>query len=211
MSDYYYEVVEIYSAVQGEGVNAGLPMVIVRLRGCNLRCSWCDTKYAWPEAGIGSKAMRAESIVEKVEEFPNIQFVMITGGEPTMQDLGPLCSALNAIGRYTALETNGTLPVTGHPDWVCVSPKLNVPGGSKVYIPNLLIADELKFVIGFQEDLDLVNQFLIDHLQHMLRGHVQICLQPESQDPSATQLCYETCVAKGYRLSVQLHKFIGIR
>lgn len=211
MSNYYYEVIEIYSAVQGEGVNAGLPMVIVRLRGCNLRCPWCDTKYAWPDAGVGSKSMNAQAIVEEVKRYPNIRWVMLTGGEPTMQDLSSLCSALNAIGRSTALETNGTLPIHRGVDWACVSPKLNVLGGDRILIPNLLIANELKFVVGCEEDLNLVNQFLIDHLQHLLRGNVQICLQPESQDPIATKLCYEECVERGWRLSVQLHKFIGIR
>jgi len=208
MPSFYYQINEIYSAVQGEGCNTGIPMVIIRMQGCNLTCSFCDTKYTWSKGGV---AMDVETIVEKVKEFPGIQWVMITGGEPTMQPLDELCSELNAIGRNTALETNGTLPIPRGIDWVCISPKLNVPGGNRILIPNLLTADELKFVVGFQEDLDLVNQFLIDHLQHILRGHATICLQPESQDSSATKLCYEECIKKNWRLSVQLHKFIGIR
>jgi len=207
----YYEIIEIYSAVQGEGVNAGIPMVVVRLRGCNLRCLWCDTKYAWPDAGVGSKSMDEESIAVEVQKFPGIQWVMLTGGEPTAQNLYLLCSALHDVGKDIALETNGTLPISGRVDWICISPKLGVPGGDRINIPALLEVDELKFVIGDQHDIDLVNQFLVDHLHHLLRGHVQICLQPQSQDVEATKLCYEECIKKGWRLSVQLHKLIGIR
>ena len=203
-----YLVNEIYATIQGEGTKTGVPMVIVRLQGCNLRCPWCDTKYSWPEGGM---VLDAETIVEKVKQFPGIEWTMLTGGEPTTQVLGPLCNALHEAGKQIALETNGILPLSGLVDWLCISPKLSVPGGAHINTQTLFMSDELKFVIGDQQDLVLVNQFLRDYTSQLLRGHIQICLQPMSQSVEATKLCYEECVKKGWRLSVQLHKFINIR
>lgn len=204
-----YRISEIFSSVQGEGCNTGISMVIVRLQGCNIRCSWCDTKYTWP-ADKG-KEMSEEEIVQEVKKSAGPRWIMLTGGEPTMQNLGPLCEALHKVHYRIALETNGTLPLQGRVDWLCMSPKLQVPGGSSIDRNILLRAEELKFVIHDQEGLNAVDEFLAKWRLALNEGYIQICLQPESGDPDATQFCYETCIQRGWRLSIQLHKLISVR
>lgn len=200
-----YRVNEIVATVQGEGCNTGIPMVLVRLQGCDCRCAFCDTPHAMdPEGG---REMTAEDIVEEVTRYQGPEWVLLTGGEPTMQDLGSLCQALSTAGYQIALETNGarTISYRGF-DWICVSPK-----AARIHEDASMYADELKFIVRTSKDIDRVETFLAEHSQHRLEGYTTICLQPESRDPEATRLCYEACIANGWRLSIQVHKLIEVR
>jgi 7-cyano-7-deazaguanosine (preQ0) biosynthesis protein QueE len=122
-----YPIVEIFSSVQGEGTYSGVPVTFIRTGGCNLQCPWCDSKYSW-ESGHKRSALTTEEIVEavkKAEKGVNVAMVVITGGEPSIHNLQALVDDLHRMGKYVAIETNGTNPIPEEwkIDWVTCSPK----------------------------------------------------------------------------------------
>lgn len=216
---------DIYPAIQGEGVMAGTPMILIRLQGCSVGCPWCDTKETWvndPEncvpllsqaMGTNARWNLAEPVLIAAEAramSPTIRWALLTGGEPAEQELEPLCDALHGQGFMVALETSGTAPIKNPHviDWICVSPKFKMPGGKRVLPEVMNHADELKQVIGTTEDLAILDLFFHD-VPH--QTDCQISLQPVSQAFKATQLCIKTCLDRGWRLSLQLHKYIHAR
>lgn len=217
-----YHVNEAYASIQGEGSLAGIPMIILRTQGCGVLCSFCDSKQTWALADDAFTGEWADALAHPAkwtdreghaiaralrDQFPGeINWVLLTGGEPAEQPLAPLIRALHDRGYSVALETSGT--ALGHVgaeiDWVCVSPKVNMPGGLAVLPAAIATADELKFVIGRESDLATIE----DILQWPTKPDVTIALQPMSQSPRATALCVQVCMARGWRLSLQLHKYI---
>jgi len=216
---------DLYVTLQGEGVQTGLPMVLIRLMGCAVGCPWCDTKETWvadPENrvtvlqdALGTNALWTDAGTAAIAATarqcgPRIGWALVTGGEPADQDLVGLVLALHSQGFKAALETSGT--ALGHVgagfDWVCVSPKFKMPGGKRVLPEALSVADEIKQVIAKPEDLDVLDLFLHDVT---LKPGCAISLQPVSQQPKATQFCVDTCLARGWRLSLQQHKFLNVR
>ena len=156
---------EIYHSVQGESTWAGLPCVFVRLTFCNLRCTWCDTEYAFHE---GEK-MGLEEIVERVESF-DCPLVEVTGGEPLLQPaatelLRRLCDA----GFDVLLETGGSLDISQVDPRVHRIMDLKAPGSGEVgsnlmsNLDHLTSRDELKFVLADREDYDWMKSILEDH------------------------------------------------
>lgn len=219
-----YPVNDLYTCVQGEGVQTGVPMVLLRLQGCAVGCPWCDTKETWEMAAQNERDSLAEAlgatpqyaylnaaeIIETIrEKHEGPQWVLVTGGEPAQYDLRPLVKAIHQVGLKAALETSGT--ELGHVeagfDWVCVSPKMNMPGGKKVRAEAFRVADEVKHVIGRHQDVVELDALLASLT---LKPETQICLQPVSLSQKATALCLETVQERGWRLSVQMHKYIGI-
>ena len=220
----HYPVNDIYTCVQGEGVQTGVAMVLLRLHGCAVGCPWCDTKETWEfakenevssiEEALGANPKYSPLSPTQIADYiatnhAGPQWVLITGGEPAQFELRPLVAALHEKGLKTAIETSGT--ELGHLDanidWVCVSPKLNMPGGKIVLPEALAIADEIKHVIGKQKDVTEFDQLLatVD-----LKENVQLCLQPVSVSPKATQICLDVVQERGWRLSVQMHKFLQL-
>ena len=220
-----YPVNDIYPAIQGEGVQTGVPMVMLRLHGCDVGCPFCDTKYTWHvqqrnarnsiEEALGENTLFTERAATEINHYiasnyPQFKWVLISGGEPAQYRLKPLVAALHDGGYKVALETSGT--EIGHVgagfDWVCVSPKIDMPGGKEVLPDALAAADEIKHPVGKQRDIDQLET-LLDGKQ--LKAGVQICLQPISQSNRATDLCIQTVQEKGWRLSLQLHKYVAQR
>ncbi len=220
-----YRVSDIYSCIQGEGAQTGVAMVLLRLQGCAVGCPWCDTKHTWrvdpaQEATTIHEALgeteryaviTADAIVDYIRRHhPGPRWVLVTGGEPAAQDLQPLVAALHGAGYRTALETSGT--ETGHIgvdfDWVCVSPKINMPGGRRVLPEAVAAADEIKHVVGRPQDIVALDDLLATvHIKET----AQICLQPVSMSRTATTLCIQTVQERGWRLSVQMHKYLDQR
>lgn len=221
-----YKVNDVYVAIQGEGALTGQAMVLIRLHGCGVGCPWCDTRETWVaseahrvariEDAIGTSPAWAEVGAKELAEYarslnPSIPWALVTVGEPADQELKPVVDALHAQGFSAALETSGTAP--GHLgagfDWVCVSPKFGMPGGRIVLDRALDAADELKFVIGKEADVEIVDRCLRGLPVRPNRRNVS--LQPLSCSDKATALCIKTVKARGWRLSLQTHKGLGER
>jgi 7-carboxy-7-deazaguanine synthase len=225
-----YAVNDIYATVQGEGCQTGLAMVLVRLQGCGVACPWCDTKETWLHNNPATKVdsldaalghgptwtlAPAGAIVNYVRaRFPGPRWILLTGGEPAEQPLADLIGAFQVAGYHVALETSGTAlgHVTSHLDWLCVSPKIGMPGQKPIEPEALAAADEIKQVIGKDSDLRVLDA-LINGMrdQYGEAWNPTICLQPVSCSPKATDLCVTTAIARGWRVSLQTHKFAGLR
>jgi 7-carboxy-7-deazaguanine synthase len=174
------QINEIFESIQGEGSLAGTPSLFIRLDGCPLRCAWCDTPYALE--GNAGTATPIDALARRAADF---SYVVITGGEPLVQDIGPLVEAL-APRHHITVETSGT--IFAHLPGVSlfsISPKV----GSSGYTPKLHVLRrycddaagrmQLKFVIASDRDAD--EAFACVHaLVRWLPPHTPIILQPES-------------------------------
>jgi len=147
---------EIFHSIQGESTHAGRPCVFIRLTGCNLRCVWCDTAYAFHEGA----AMTVDEVVGRVAGF-DCRLVELTGGEPLLQpEAVDLMRALVARGHDVLLETGGSLPIESVPDGVMRIVDVKCPGSGESErnlwenLQALRRGDELKFVIANREDYD---------------------------------------------------------
>lgn len=194
-----YPIVEIFYSIQGEGFHMGKPHVFVRFGNCNLRCEWCDTNF------LEYTELYLDEIIKKILSF-GCNRVVFTGGEPCLQDLSTIGNELKKYDINLSVETNGTIPVPDIIDWICVSPK------DQLY-PNSIIkqrfGDELKIVYCGQ-DLNLY-----DELKH---GFEHIFLQPcyfenESVEWNGRNFVETENIVKinkGWRLSLQTHKWLGV-
>lgn len=147
---------EIFHSIQGESTHAGRPCVFVRLTGCNLRCTWCDTAYAFHEGS----PMSVDEVVERVRGY-DCRLVEVTGGEPLLQpEVVPLLRALVERGHDVLVETGGHVPIEGVPEGVGRIVDVKCPGSgesTKNRFRNLDVlrpGDELKFVIRDRADYD---------------------------------------------------------
>lgn len=192
-----YPVLEIFSSIQGEGHYQGTAATFIRLGGCNLRCSWCDT--ASSQTLAEAVWLETEEIVARVPR--QIPRVILTGGEPTLHDLGPLAAALHARGHQVALETNGTRPVpeAWQLDWVAVSPK---PDAAYQVACR---ADELKYVV----DERLSAGDIRDELVPEGRVYLQVEGGREASAAKALQLVLSR-PERLWRVGVQLHKVLQV-
>ncbi len=216
---------EIFYSVQGEGIKTGIPAVFIRLQGCLCQCPWCDTKWTWKlgretdlkldacftkaDSAHFASATASEIVREIKTRFPQTPLAVITGGEPCLQPIDELCRALLEAGLAVQIETSGTEPVVV-PDevFVTMSPKVGMPGGREMHRASLSRADEIKMVLGSEEDLKVLDSLLTD-----CRPDVIISLQPLSCGRESTELCIATALKRGapYRVSLQSHKYLQVR
>ena len=201
-------ITEIYRSVQGEGSHAGYPCVFVRLTGCNLRCTWCDTEYGYN----GGKDLSLEQVLKEVSAL-NTNLVEVTGGEPLLQEETPQLVDLLLENGYTVLiETAGSIDIS------CVSKKavrivdMKCPGSGmldKNLYKNLDLVtdkDEVKFVIKDKADFDWAVNLI---KKHALESKTQILISPvygEMDQEKLTEWLLESGI--NARLQVQLHKII---
>jgi 7-carboxy-7-deazaguanine synthase len=147
---------EIFHSIQGESTHAGIPCAFVRLAGCNLRCVWCDTAYAFDEG----REMSVDEVVDRVTSY-GCRAVEVTGGEPLLQDdVIPLLQALVGRGHLVLLETGGSLPIDRVPAGVRRIVDVKCPGSGEAdknrweNLDHLREGDELKFVLAGREDYE---------------------------------------------------------
>jgi 7-carboxy-7-deazaguanine synthase len=200
---------EIFHSIQGESTHAGRPCVFVRLTACDLRCSWCDTPYAFHEG----RKMSVEDVVGRVDGY-GCDLVEITGGEPLLQpEVYPLMERLLNEGRTVMLETGGHLSVERVPDAVVRIIDVKCPGSgeaAKNHWPNLdhlRPTDEVKFVIKDRADYDYAREVVA---RHRLAGRcAAILFSPVHGVQDAKQLA-EWVLADRLPVRVQLqsHKYI---
>lgn len=144
-----YQVNEIFTSIQGEGLRMGVPSTFIRLQGCTVGCSWCDTEYTWKKGGT---SMDTGTIISQVKG----RNVVITGGEPTLHNLDELIYRLRSSGRYIQLETSGQQWLKGDllPDWITWSPKENLKWNAPEQY--LTLSDEVKWVVDEALSLEKV-------------------------------------------------------
>lgn len=192
------KISDIFYSLQGEGHHAGKAAIFIRFYGCNLDCSFCDEplhKTTWRDLG-------AEDILEEIMGFPS-KFIVLTGGEPSLNDLKPFITLLRENGYYIAIETNGYKPANiDNADWITYSPK------DLKQINMTPFFQELKIVINSSSNakklLEIANQ-----------TEQSIYIQPEANFdqvcPVNTEFCVELIKENPrFQLSLQTHKMIAI-
>lgn len=192
---------EQFYTLQGEGVYTGCPAYFIRLAGCDVGCVWCDVKESWNASDHPRKHI--EELVDEVFES-GANRVIITGGEPLMHNLDELTKRLREKGIKTHLETSGTHPLTGEWDWITFSPKKFKKPTDEIFQK----ANELKVIVFHPSDI----QWAMD-LSQQVSSHCQNLLQPEweRQDDVLPIIMAHLTQNPTWRLSLQTHKFIGVR
>lgn len=196
------KVNEIFYSLQGEGHHTGYPSVFVRFSGCNMKCSFCDTRH---DEGI---LMSDDEIVQAVGLY-QADWVVLTGGEPALWIDDEFVRLLKrATGKKVAIETNGSLPVPKEIDWVTVSPKSGMPGAAD-YELKADRANEVK-VIDLGQDLE--PYFSLPCIGKDTLMYLQPCYVEDEKERVGNRLRTVTRVLSDPRwtLSVQLHRFLGI-
>jgi len=202
------KVAEIFSSIQGEGLRQGEPTLFVRLSGCNLECSFCDTKYAWRKGKDYSTAQILEEIKKQRHRFPT-KWICLTGGEPLLQDLSDLVQKLKEEKFKIQVETNATLFRPLPVDWYSISPKPEKYFFRPEYKK---AAKEVKLVVTKDLKLDTIQR-----LRQEFPEKTPVLLQPQSNREwsldKGMRLLKQALQAgiKNTRLSVQLHKIYALR
>ncbi len=218
-------ITEIFKSIQGEGTRAGLPCIFVRLTGCNLHCTWCDTAYAFH----GGLKMSVEDVLERVEALnrrpdgapTGVPLVELTGGEPLLQqEIYPLGEHLLAAGFTVMVETSGERFIGNLPkdvirivDVKC--PDSGEPGTFDMRnLDELNTKDEVKFVISSRRDYEFAREFT--HQYHLERRVHAVLFSPVHEDPHRNWKGLEPRElvdwmledGLGARLGLQLHKLV---
>lgn len=199
---------EIFYSIQGETTYVGLPTVFIRTTGCNLRCTYCDTKYSYYEGSFFSQ----EDLIKKVQEHA-AEYVCITGGEPLLQkETLPLMSKLSDMGYKVSLETSGSKSTAGVDRRVKVILDVKTPDSGEpdsFLIENLQHLNsltEFKFVICSERDFEWSEEFC---RQHDLFGKFTVLYSPSYGQVSEKWLAEKILTKKSTaRLQLQLHKYI---
>ena len=218
------QITEIYKSLQGESTYAGLPCVFVRLTGCNLRCSWCDTEYSFH----GGRKMAPEQVLDEIESLSAIGgLVEITGGEPMLQEreLLPLMQQLLEQGYKVLLETSGERLLERVPEGVVKIVDVKCPGsdeGDSFSLENLHFLgpnDEVKFVIRDRNDYEFARDFTLRY--HLATRVHAVLFSPAFRKNAAGARDASNCLLDpqelaGWmleddipaRLGLQIHKLI---
>lgn len=193
-------LVEDFYTIQGEGFHAGKPAYFIRLGGCDVGCRWCDAKYTWnprifPPTDVDVVVDRAKQCAA--------QAIVITGGEPLLYPLGVLTSSLRDAGLEIFLETSGTHPFSGEFDWVCLSPKRQMPPLAEAYGR----AHELKVIIQSEDDFAWAEENA-----RKVGRYCRLYLQPEwsvfeNIMPAIVEYAKQN---PKWSISTQTHKFMKI-
>jgi len=221
-------ITEIFKSIQGEGTRAGLPCIFVRLTGCNLRCTWCDTAYAFH----GGKKMSLEEVCKRVDELAGreengrglhaaVPLVELTGGEPLLQEEAYLLAErLVAAGYTVMIETSGERFIGRLPREVIKIVDVKCPDSGEpgtfemLNLEALGENDEVKFVIATRRDYEFAREFTREH--RLAERAKQVLFSPVFEDPEGkwpgleARELVEWILADGLpvRLGLQLHKFI---
>jgi len=214
-------ITEIFKSIQGEGTHAGLPCIFVRLTGCNLRCTWCDTAYAFH----GGKKMSVAEVFGRVEALRGDavggRLVELTGGEPLLQqEVYPLADRLLAAGYAVLIETSGERFIGQLPKAVIKIVDVKCPDSGEPdtfdmrNLEELTSEDEVKFVISSRRDYEFARDFIVEH---RLAGRIkEVLFSPVHEDPNGQwkglepRQLVEWMLEDGVpaRLGLQLHKIV---
>lgn len=193
-------LMEEFYTIQGEGYNTGKAAYFIRIGGCDVGCKWCDVKESW------NRKLHPPTLTDKIVENALNQpakAVVVTGGEPLMNNLDYLCYQLKSKGITRYLESSGAHPFSGDWDWICVSPKKKSPPVESVYSR----ANELKVVIEELEDFGWAEKNA-----KLVKPGCKLYLQPEwSQVDKIMDPIVEYVKANPkWEISIQSHKYMRI-
>ena len=193
-------LMEEFYTIQGEGYHTGKAAYFIRLGGCDVGCHWCDVKESW-DAEL-HPLTTADQIVENANRHPS-KAVVVTGGEPLIYNLDYLTAQLQQKGIQTFIETSGAYPLSGHWDWICLSPK-------KFKSPTPAVAqhaNELKVIIFNKSDF----LFAEEHARSV-GPNCKLYLQPEwSKSKEMIPLIVEYVMNNPkWEISLQTHKYLNI-
>ena len=200
-----YPVMESFYTLQGEGAHQGRAAYFIRLGGCDVGCTWCDVKDSWdaskhPIYSVDEIIAKAES---EINNPASKKLAVITGGEPLLHQLDALTAALQAKGFETNMETSGSSPLSGHWNWICLSPKK-----FKQPLPEIVpLAHELKVVVFNKHDFEWAESFA-----KQVSPTCKLYLQPEwDKKELVTPLIIDYIKAHPqWQLSLQIHKYINV-
>jgi len=202
------KITEVYASVQGESTHVGKPCVFIRLTGCNLRCTWCDSEFTFS----GGEWKDLDALVEQAHAF-GIHTIEVTGGEPLLQkSCIPLMERLLAHGHEVLLETSGSLPIGPVPDAVHVIMDLKPPDSGEEHmnlwanITDLQPNDEVKIVLASRRDYEWARDVV---REHDLTARCPVLFSPAwgLLDP-ADIVQWILDDALPVRFQLQLHKYI---
>jgi 7-carboxy-7-deazaguanine synthase len=221
-------ITEIFKSIQGEGTRAGLPCIFVRLTGCNLRCIWCDTAYAFhggKKMGVAEVLARVDELAGRATGMPGaeatVPLVELTGGEPLLQEeIYPLAEKLVASGYGVMIETSGERFIGMLPREVIKIVDVKCPDSGEPdtfemrNLEALSCDDEIKFVLSTRRDYEFARDFTAQH--GLARRVKQVLFSPVFEDPQGKWTGLEPRTLVGWiledglpvRLGLQLHKFI---
>jgi 7-carboxy-7-deazaguanine synthase len=193
-------LMEEFYTIQGEGYHTGKAAYFIRLGGCDVGCHWCDVKESW-DAEL-HPLTPSDKIVTNAMQYPG-KAVVVTGGEPLIYNLDYLTAQLQQKGIKTFIETSGAYPLSGHWDWICLSPK-------KFKGPTLQVAqhaNELKVIIFNKSDFEFA-----EHHATLVSEDCKLYLQPEwSKSKEMTPLIVDYVMANPkWEISLQTHKYLNI-
>lgn len=193
-------VMEEFYTLQGEGFQMGRAAYFVRIGGCDVGCSWCDTKESWDLNKF--PPVDVVPLIERVAGTP-AKTVVVTGGEPSRYPLDYFTVGLKKKGITTMIETSGVMPLTGQWDWICLSPKKLSPPHHSIYSR----ADELKVIIQHSGDLKWAEKNA-----GLVSEDCLLFLQPEwsKTDEIMGQLTEYVMQNPRWRISLQAHKYMNI-
>ena len=218
-------ITETFKSIQGEGTRAGLPCIFVRFTGCNLRCTWCDTAYAFH----GGQKMTVDEVLARVDALSGranagkavVPLVELTGGEPLLQEeIYPLVEGLLAAGYEVMIETSGERFVGRLPKDVIKIVDVKCPDSGEPdtfdsrNLAELDPKDEIKFVISSRQDYEFARDFT--HANQLTERVNQVVFSPVNEDPQGKwqglqpRQLVEWILADGLavRLGLQLHKIV---
>ena len=193
-------LVEDCYTIQGEGFHSGKPAYFIRLGGCDVGCRWCDAKYTWNPKVF--PPVDVDVVVKRAEECA-AQAIVITGGEPLLYPLEVLTEKLREKGLEIFLETSGTHPFSGEFDWVCLSPKRQMPPLAEAFGR----AHELKVIIQTPEDFAWAEENA-----RRVGRYCRLYLQPEwsAFDKIMPEIVEYAKAHPKWSISIQTHKFMRI-
>ncbi|HEX2920602.1 MAG TPA: 7-carboxy-7-deazaguanine synthase QueE [Bacteroidales bacterium] len=193
-------LVEEFYTLQGEGYHSGKAAYFIRLGGCDIGCSWCDSRFSWnPDM---HPLVSTDEISDRAFKSGS-DSVVVTGGEPLIWNLDYLCNALKQNNLNTFIETSGAYDLSGEWDWICLSPKKNMPPLEEICTK----ADELKVIIQDEVDFEWAEEY-----RQKVNSSCKLFLQPEwSRFNIITPLIVEYVKSNpAWRVSLQIHKYMHI-
>ncbi len=193
-------LIQEFYTIQGEGFHTGKAAYFIRIGGCDIGCSWCDTKVSW---NLDVHTLASTDDIIDAAYNSEAKSIVVTGGEPTSYDLAYLCKKAKEKKLQTFIETSGAYKLTGEWDWICLSPKQQKPPKNDIYNK----ADELKMIIFNESDFEWAEE-----AAKYVSEKCKLYLQPEwsKRNENTSKIIEYIKKNPKWNLSVQLHKYLQI-